>query len=54
MGCQVNGPGEAKAADLAITGIGNSIFLYEKGVLVKKVTQQDAKAALLEAIEHAE
>ncbi|MEA4865648.1 MAG: flavodoxin-dependent (E)-4-hydroxy-3-methylbut-2-enyl-diphosphate synthase [Sphaerochaeta sp.] len=53
MGCQVNGPGEAKAADLAITGIGNSIFLYEKGVLVKKVTQQDAKAALLEAIEHA-
>jgi (E)-4-hydroxy-3-methylbut-2-enyl-diphosphate synthase len=53
MGCQVNGPGEAKAADLAITGIGNSIFLYEKGTLIKKVTQQDAKAALLEAIEHA-
>lgn len=53
MGCQVNGPGEAKAADLAITGIGNSIFLYEKGVLVKKVSQQEAKAALLEAIEHA-
>lgn len=54
MGCQVNGPGEAKSADLAITGIGNSIFLYEKGTLVKKVTQQQAKAALLEAIEHAE
>ncbi|MGH0051960.1 MAG: flavodoxin-dependent (E)-4-hydroxy-3-methylbut-2-enyl-diphosphate synthase [Sphaerochaetaceae bacterium] len=54
MGCQVNGPGEAKAADLAITGLGNSIFLYEKGKLVKKVTQQEAKAALLEAIEHAE
>lgn len=53
MGCQVNGPGEAKAADLAITGLGNSIFLYEKGKLVKKVTQQEAKAALLEAIEHA-
>ncbi len=53
MGCQVNGPGEAKAADLAITGLGNSIFLYEKGKLVKKVTQQEAKTALLEAIEHA-
>ncbi|MDC7230923.1 MAG: flavodoxin-dependent (E)-4-hydroxy-3-methylbut-2-enyl-diphosphate synthase [Sphaerochaetaceae bacterium] len=53
MGCQVNGPGEAKAADLAITGLGNSIFLYEKGKLVKKVTQQEAKAALMEAIEHA-
>lgn len=37
MGCQVNGPGEAKSADLAITGLGNSIFLYEKkGKLVKK------------------
>lgn len=54
MGCQVNGPGEAKAADIAVTGIGNSIFLYEKGELVKKITQQQAKAALLEAIEHAE
>ncbi|MGE4454714.1 MAG: flavodoxin-dependent (E)-4-hydroxy-3-methylbut-2-enyl-diphosphate synthase [Sphaerochaeta sp.] len=53
MGCQVNGPGEAKAADLAITGLGNSIFLYEKGKLVKKVTQSEAKAAFLEAIEHA-
>ncbi len=54
MGCQVNGPGEAKAADLAITGIGNSIFLYEKGELVRKVTASEAKSALLEAIEHAE
>ncbi|NCC64353.1 MAG: 4-hydroxy-3-methylbut-2-en-1-yl diphosphate synthase [Spirochaetia bacterium] len=53
MGCQVNGPGEAKAADIAITGIGNSIFLYEKGKLIRKVALQDAKAALLEAIEHA-
>lgn len=53
MGCQVNGPGEAKAADIAITGIGNSIFLYEKGKLIRKVAVQDAKAALLEAIEHA-
>lgn len=54
MGCQVNGPGEAKAADLAITGIGNSIFLYEKGILVRKVSKEEAKDALLEAIEHAE
>ena len=53
MGCQVNGPGEAKSADIAITGMGASIFLYEKGKFVKKVTQQDAKAALLDAIEHA-
>ena len=54
MGCQVNGPGEAKEADVAITGIGNAIFLYEKGVLSRKVTAQDAKEALLEAIRNAE
>ncbi|NLK05781.1 MAG: flavodoxin-dependent (E)-4-hydroxy-3-methylbut-2-enyl-diphosphate synthase [Spirochaetales bacterium] len=54
MGCQVNGPGEAKSADLAITGIGNSIFLYEKGKLVRKVEKSEAKQALLEAIDHAE
>ncbi|MPN47940.1 4-hydroxy-3-methylbut-2-en-1-yl diphosphate synthase (flavodoxin) [bioreactor metagenome] len=54
MGCQVNGPGEAKSADLAITGIGNSIFLYEKGKLVRKVEKSEAKQALMEAIDHAE
>ncbi|MDI9454662.1 MAG: flavodoxin-dependent (E)-4-hydroxy-3-methylbut-2-enyl-diphosphate synthase [Spirochaetota bacterium] len=54
MGCQVNGPGEAKEADVAITGIGNAIFLYEKGVLSRKVTAEDAKEALLEAIRNAE
>ena len=53
MGCQVNGPGEAKSADIAITGMGNSIFLYEQGKLVKKVTQQEAKAAFLDAIQNA-
>ena len=54
MGCQVNGPGEAKEADVAVTGIGNAIFLYEKGVLSRKVTAEDAKEALLEAIRNAE
>ena len=50
MGCQVNGPGEAKHADLAITGIGNSVFLYEKGELKQKVNAKDAKRVLLEAV----
>lgn len=50
MGCQVNGPGEAKAADFAITGIGNKVFLYKKGKLSLEVDYQNAKSALLEAI----
>jgi len=50
MGCQVNGPGEAKEADYAITGIGNKVFLYKKGELSLEVDVNDAKKALLEAI----
>lgn len=42
MGCQVNGPGEAKNADLAVAGVGNSIFLYKKGELYKQVEQEEA------------
>lgn len=53
MGCQVNGPGEAKAADIAITGIGNAIFLYERGELIRKVEGSEAKEALLEAVRNA-
>ena len=54
MGCQVNGPGEAKHADIAITGIGREIFLYEKGKLVRKVKLEEAREAVLEAVRNAE
>lgn len=51
MGCSVNGPGEAKNADFAITGIGKKIFLYKNGVLFKEVSEEDAEKALFEAID---
>ena len=51
MGCQVNGPGEAKNADVAITGIGNSTFIYRNGELFKKVTFDDAEKVLFDLIE---
>jgi (E)-4-hydroxy-3-methylbut-2-enyl-diphosphate synthase len=50
MGCQVNGPGEASHSDIAITGIGKSVFLYEKGVLKQEVKREDAEEVLLKAI----
>jgi len=50
MGCQVNGPGEAKHSDIAITGIGRSVFLYKKGKLMREVKKEDAKKAFFEAI----
>lgn len=57
MGCQVNGPGEAAHADIAITGIGNRVYLYEKGILVREVTADSAEDVLftrLEELSHAQ
>ena len=51
MGCQVNGPGEAKGADLAISGIGNKVYLYKKGEILKQVQADRAKEELLRAVE---
>ena len=50
MGCQVYGPGEAKGADVAVTGIGNKAFLYIRGKLAKEVDASNAEAALFDAI----
>ena len=35
MGCAVNGPGEAKDADLGITGAGNSVMIFRMGKVVQ-------------------
>lgn len=51
MGCQVNGPGEAAHADVAVTGIGKKAFLYVRGKLVREVTADDAGQALLDVVE---
>ncbi|TFG84880.1 MAG: flavodoxin-dependent (E)-4-hydroxy-3-methylbut-2-enyl-diphosphate synthase [Spirochaetales bacterium] len=35
MGCVVNGPGEAKHADLGITGAGDKVIVFSKGKIVR-------------------
>ena len=40
MGCGVNGPGEASAADVGIAGGDGEGLLFRKGEIVKKVPQQ--------------
>ena len=35
MGCAVNGPGEAKEADLGIAGGNNEALLFKKGEIIK-------------------
>lgn len=41
MGCAVNGPGEAKHADIGIAGGINEGLLIKKGEIIRKVKQKD-------------
>lgn len=50
MGCVVNGPGEAREADIAYCGGKDSGALYVDGKFIKKVTDNPADA-LVEALE---
>ena len=36
MGCAVNGPGEAREADIGITGGNGEALLFKKGEIVAK------------------
>jgi len=38
MGCVVNGPGEGKHADIGITGAGDSVIIFRRGEIVRKIT----------------
>ncbi|MBC5787325.1 flavodoxin-dependent (E)-4-hydroxy-3-methylbut-2-enyl-diphosphate synthase [Clostridium sp. NSJ-27] len=51
MGCAVNGPGEARDADLGIAGGDGCAVIFKKGEIIKKVPEQEVLAALLEEIE---
>jgi (E)-4-hydroxy-3-methylbut-2-enyl-diphosphate synthase len=48
MGCAVNGPGEAKDADLGVAGGNGQGLIYRKGELVRTVLEQDIVSAFLE------
>lgn len=50
MGCLVNGPGEAKHADIALTGTGNSVTLFRNGEPVRKVLRGEALQALADEL----
>lgn len=50
MGCVVNGPGEAKGADVALCGGAREFLLYVGGRPARKVRPEDAVAAVLSAV----
>lgn len=52
MGCAVNGPGEAKEADIGIAGGIGEGLLIKKGEIIKKVPEEDLLDTLREELLH--
>ncbi len=51
MGCVVNGPGEAKEADIGLAGGKGVGIIFKKGELIRKVPEAELVEALMEEIE---
>ena len=47
MGCAVNGPGEAKGADIALCGGNGEFLLFVRGECVRKLPEAEAVAAVV-------
>ncbi len=51
MGCAVNGPGEAREADIGVAGGNGEGIIFAKGKIIKKVKYDDILSSLVEEIE---
>ena len=52
MGCVVNGPGEAKEADIGIAGGDGEGLLIKRGEIVRKVPEDKLLSTLREELEN--
>jgi (E)-4-hydroxy-3-methylbut-2-enyl-diphosphate synthase len=52
MGCAVNGPGEAKEADIGIAGGLNEAILFKKGEIIKKLKNDEIVEVLVREVEN--
>ncbi len=50
MGCAVNGPGEAKDADIGIAGGNGEALLFKKGEIIRKIPENDLVSELIKEI----
>lgn len=50
MGCAVNGPGEARDADIGIAGGIGSALLFKKGQIIRKIKEDEILEVLVEEI----
>lgn len=51
MGCIVNGPGEAREADIGVAGGDSCGLIFRKGEILRKVPESEIISALLDEIE---
>ena len=51
MGCIVNGPGEAREADIGMAGGKGKFAIFKKGTVVRTVDENEAVEALMQEIE---
>jgi (E)-4-hydroxy-3-methylbut-2-enyl-diphosphate synthase len=51
MGCVVNGPGEAREADIGIAGGDGCAILFKKGEVLRKIKEEEIIDELLKEIE---
>jgi (E)-4-hydroxy-3-methylbut-2-enyl-diphosphate synthase len=51
MGCEVNGPGEARAADLGVAGGKGIGLIFKRGQVIRKVPEAEIVTALMEEVE---
>ncbi|MCQ2484135.1 MAG: flavodoxin-dependent (E)-4-hydroxy-3-methylbut-2-enyl-diphosphate synthase [Clostridia bacterium] len=51
MGCVVNGPGEAREADIGIAGGDGCAMLFKKGEVIRKIDEKDIVTELLKEID---
>lgn len=51
MGCAVNGPGEAREADLGIAGGDGCAIIFRKGEILRKIKEEDIVCELLKEID---
>jgi len=50
MGCEVNGPVEAKHADIGITGAGDKVLIFKHGEIIKTISADQADAVFEEEL----
>ena len=51
MGCIVNGPGEARHADLGCAGGNGSWVIFQKGEVIRRVTDEEIVSAMIQEID---